>query len=113
MTTSTWPPVATLPTRHVAEWTGPGPSVSRSPSVGRVVIDRTGLDGLFDYDLTWTLDTPTTPSATAGSGAPASPGLDGSSLFRALEEQLGLKLQPMTAPLDVVVIERAELPTDN
>ena len=72
--------------------------------VGRKVIDRTGLDGAFDVNLRWTPDAPG-----------AAPGTDGNlpSIFTALQEQLGLKLEPTTGPVDVVVIVRAERPTAN
>jgi uncharacterized protein (TIGR03435 family) len=65
----------------------------------RIVIDRTALQGLFDIDLTWTVDT---APATASSDAP--------SVFTALQEQLGLKLNPTRAPVEVLVIEGAERP---
>lgn len=65
---------------------------------GRVVIDRTGLTGAYDFKLEWAPD----PASNAD-GRP--------SLFTALQEQLGLKLQPSTAPLAVVVIDRIERPT--
>jgi uncharacterized protein (TIGR03435 family) len=72
--------------------------------VGRKVIDRTGLDGAFDVNLQWTPDAPG-----------AAPGTDSNlpSIFTALQEQLGLKLEPTTGPVDVVVIVRAEKPTAN
>ena len=77
--------------------------------VDRVVVDRTGLDGRFDLELDWT------PAAgewvappIAGTGTPMA---DGPSLFTALQEQLGLKLTSTTGPVDVLVIDRAELPT--
>jgi uncharacterized protein (TIGR03435 family) len=65
---------------------------------GRVVIDRTGLTGAYDFKLEWAPD--------PANNADARP-----SLFTALQEQLGLKLQPSTAPLAVVVIDRIERPT--
>ncbi len=71
--------------------------------VGRQVIDRTGLAGAFDVDLEWTPDTPgATPSPDAGA-----------SIFTAIQEQLGLKLEPSTAPLEVIVIDSAERPAEN
>jgi len=68
-----------------------------SAASGRPVINRTGLDGLYDIDLEWA----PTPDAA------------GLSIFTAVEEQLGLKLESGTAPLDVVVVERIERPTEN
>jgi uncharacterized protein (TIGR03435 family) len=63
----------------------------------RIVIDQTGLLGLFDIDLTWSVDT------GASSDAP--------SIFTAVQEQLGLKLDPTRAPVEVLVIEDAQRPT--
>ncbi len=71
--------------------------------VGRQVIDRTGLTGSFDIDLEWTPDAP---------GAAPSPDA-GPSIFTAIQEQLGLKLEPSTAQLEIVVIDSAERPAEN
>ena len=65
----------------------------------RVVVNRTGLAGRYDVELRWTPD----PSVTAGSDAP--PGL-----VTALREQLGLRLQPDTVPLEHLVIDSADRP---
>ena len=74
------------------------------PDVGRIVQDRTALDGSFDLELTWTPDTASRePSETSQPAAP--------SLFTALEEQLGLKLEPSTGPVDVLVVDSAQRPT--
>lgn len=70
----------------------------------RPVIDKTGLTGYFDFKLEWTPDPP--PGATA-------PELSGPSLFTALQEQLGLKLEPQKAMIPVLIIERAEKPSAN
>jgi uncharacterized protein (TIGR03435 family) len=72
---------------------------------GRPVIDRTGLSGAFDFDLQWTSG-PVAPAA----GTPASPD-DGPSIFVALQEQLGLKLEPARAPFGVVVVDAVQRPT--
>jgi uncharacterized protein (TIGR03435 family) len=71
---------------------------------GRTVIDKTGLTGLYDYP-TLVYSTDNTP---ANSPAAAYP-----SIFTAVQEQLGLKLEPSTAPLDILVIDSAEPPTPN
>ncbi len=75
-----------------------------APQTGRVVIDRTGLTGTFDLDLKWT------PDLTAPAGGPQSAFNDGTSLFAALQEQLGLRLEAQRAPVEVLVIESAERP---
>jgi uncharacterized protein (TIGR03435 family) len=77
-----------------------------APMTGRFVVDRTGLTARYDLDLKWTPD-------QALGAAPAGALSDGTSLFAALQEQLGLKLDPQRAPVDVVVIESAERPTED
>jgi uncharacterized protein (TIGR03435 family) len=79
--------------------------------VDRLVIDRTGLTGAYDFDLEYALDTAGRGGAPASDSATAV--TDRPSLFTALEEQLGLKLQPTRAPIDVLVIDRVTPPTDN
>jgi uncharacterized protein (TIGR03435 family) len=85
--------------------------------VGRPVIDKTGLTGMYDFALKFTfegrlagplglLGTPQPP------GTPAAPiDLDSASLSVALQEQLGLKLESDRGPVEVVVIDRLEKPT--
>jgi uncharacterized protein (TIGR03435 family) len=74
--------------------------------LGRVVLDRTALNG------TWSLDLDYAPE-TASGGPPLVNGqvVDVPSIFAALQEQLGLKLAPITAPVDVIVIDHVERPT--
>ena len=72
-----------------------------SPQVARPVVDRTGLSGFFEADIDFSAD-PLTNAAT-----------ERPSLFTALEEQLGLRLEPARAPVDVLVIDRVERPTEN
>lgn len=72
---------------------------------GRPVADHTGLTGAFDFDLQWTSG-PIAPAA----GTPPPSG-DGPSIFTALQEQLGLRLEPGRAPFDVVMIDAVRLPT--
>jgi len=80
--------------------------------VGRQVIDRTGLAGTYDLELKWSSDLGLQQSPAGAAGASElTP--DGLSLFTALQEQLGLRLQPDRGPVDVVVIDSAEPPTPN
>jgi uncharacterized protein (TIGR03435 family) len=72
------------------------------PSAGRYVVDRTGLAGNYDIALEWTPDNFTPPDDT--------PPL---SIFTAVQEQLGLKLEPARAPVEKLIIEHAEMPTEN
>jgi uncharacterized protein (TIGR03435 family) len=71
-----------------------------SQSVQRIVVDRTGLTGNYDFDLSWTPD-------QMARGADAT----GASIFTALQEQLGLKLDAARGPVDVLVIDHVERPT--
>jgi len=64
------------------------------------ILDMTGLKGQYDVDLQWMPDTNARPAADAGDMTP--------SLFAAVREQLGLKLEARKGPLDVVVVDRAE-----
>ena len=75
---------------------------------GRDVVDKTGMTGRYHLRLQWTPDDAAAPAP--GSGAPAD---SGPSLFTALEEQLGLKLEPAKGPVEVLVIDHVELPSAN
>ena len=69
------------------------------------IVDQTGLDGRYDFQLEYIADPLQANAANVNSTAPE--------LFTALEEQLGLKLEPMKAKVDVIVIDRAEKPDPN
>ena len=75
---------------------------------GRMVIDRTGLRGNWDFTLIFQPEIPIQPPAGVDPPAidPTVP-----SIFTALQEQLGLKLESTKGPVDVVVIDRIERPT--
>jgi uncharacterized protein (TIGR03435 family) len=77
---------------------------------GRPGLDRTGLDGVFDLELEWSSDLGLAQGPRDSAGA-AELTPDGLSLFTALQEQLGLRLEPGRGPVDVTVIDRAEPPT--
>ena len=73
---------------------------------GRTILDRTGLNGIYDFTLTWApeqLDASTTPDSTPS----------GPSLFTAVQEQLGLRLVPTKVPVEVIVIDHIERPSLN
>jgi len=70
---------------------------------GRYIIDKTGLTGHYDFELRWTPDD--TPAD--------SPLVGGPSIFTAVQEQLGLKLESARAPVDVLVIDSAQRPSEN
>jgi uncharacterized protein (TIGR03435 family) len=76
--------------------------------VGRVIVDRTGLRGRYDFDLKFTPDAELTAAAAVNRPPDALP-----SLFVALEEQLGLKLEAGRAPVDVVIIDSIARPVED
>jgi uncharacterized protein (TIGR03435 family) len=72
-----------------------------SDEVHRQVIDKTGIKGNADFTLKWTSDEAADQGGTV------------ISIFTAVEEQLGLKLQPAKGPVDTLVIDHAEMPSEN
>jgi uncharacterized protein (TIGR03435 family) len=90
---------------------------SLSQYAGRIVVDHTGMSGSFDYELRFAHD-PSLRGRGPGGGVPGpepptpqDPGAG--SLFAAVQEQLGLKLDAQRAPIDVVVIDSARQPPEN
>jgi bla regulator protein blaR1 len=83
--------------------------------VNRPVLNKTELAGNFDFDLRWTPEQMPPAGPPGPPGAPAPPAIDpnGPSIFTAVQEQLGLKLESTKGPVDVVVIDRAEHPTED
>lgn len=82
--------------------------------VSRTVIDRTSFTTSFDFDLTWVPENLTADAFTANQAAPGSATAPtGPSLMTAVQEQLGLKLEPTTAPTGVLVIDAASPPSPN
>jgi uncharacterized protein (TIGR03435 family) len=80
-------------------------------SLDRPIIDRSGLTGNFDVDLQFTPER--IPGAGPGGPPQGAPPIDpdGASIFTAIQEQLGLKLDPQRGPVEVLVIDRVERPT--
>jgi uncharacterized protein (TIGR03435 family) len=87
-------------------------AASLSPSVGRIVVDETGLLGTYDVDLTFSPSEPLGTSGDAGRDHVAS-NSEGSFIFKALQEQLGLKLEPKRAPVEFLVVDHVERPSHN
>ena len=78
----------------------------------RPIIDRTGLQGPFDIKLEWTPDPGQARSSEAAArAAEATPLGERVTIFTALQEQLGLKLEPARAPLEVLVVDNLQRPT--
>ena len=72
-----------------------------SKAVGRVVVDKTGLTGRYDFKLAWAAD-----DAQPAEGDPPT-------LFTAIQEQLGLRLESAKEPVPVLIIDHVEQPTPN
>ena len=86
-------------------------TVMQGNILDRPVVDRTGLQGRFDFTLSWTPDE--SQYRQAGIQVPPAPAdakLPG--LFTAIQEQIGLRLESVTAPVEVIVIDGAEKPTN-
>ena len=89
-----------------------------SNQLGRPVLDRTGLKGHFDIRLEWTPDpgqsiTPLGGAPPPGVQAPPPPDPNGPSIFTAVQEQLGLRLESQKGPVEMIVIDRVEKPSEN
>jgi uncharacterized protein (TIGR03435 family) len=85
---------------------------SLAAQVGRPVVEQTGLTGNYDYNLEWTPGMPTAVPSSDATAAAALPD-DGVSLFTALQEQLGLKLESSRGDVEVLVIDHVERPTED
>lgn len=70
----------------------------------QTVVDRTGAEGKYDFELSWMPDPGTSNNAAESSGP---------SIFTALQEQLGLRLESQKGPIPMVVIDRVERPSEN
>jgi uncharacterized protein (TIGR03435 family) len=73
--------------------------LSRDRDIAKIVVDRTGLKGTFDFELDWA------PAQAESADHPA--------IFTAIQEQLGLRLESAKVPIEAVVIDRVERPSDN
>lgn len=88
----------------IRSWTIPQLAQRLTNALGRPVVDRTKLEGTFDFDLTFAAQAPTLDAA-AQAQVPA--------LTTAIREQLGLRLDSTRAPVDVLVVDAIEAPTAN
>jgi uncharacterized protein (TIGR03435 family) len=84
-----------------------------SKIVGRVVVDKTGIDGRYDLTLKWTPDEVASFRLSESDEPSSAPGLSGPSIFTAIQEQLGLKLESQKGPVEVLVIDHLEMPSEN
>jgi uncharacterized protein (TIGR03435 family) len=83
-----------------------------SPVVGRTSIDKTRLAGTFDYELNWSAEQLSAPPAASDAPSERAINPNGASVFTALQEQLGLKLESTKGPVEVLVIDHIERPTE-
>ena len=80
-------------------------NLSRNRDLGKMVVDKTGLADRFNFELDWMPERlESRPDASAG---------EGPSIFTALQEQLGLKLESARVPFEALVIDNAEKPEAN
>lgn len=84
----------------------------------RSVVDKTGLTGKYDFSLRWTPGESEVGMAKLMGSKPAADSTtstesSGPSLFTAIQEQLGLKLEPKTATMSILAIDHVERPTEN
>ena len=94
--------------------------LSEQPEIGHTIVDKTGLTGRYDFALHWTpanrgpmgSDPGSGPDGNSAGGAPPADA-NGPSLFTALQEQLGLKLEAQKGPVDVIVIDHIDMPSQN
>jgi bla regulator protein blaR1 len=87
-------------------------ATSLSSPLGRTVIDKTGIKGKYDLQLKWTPDPGQSADGPFGP-LPPPPDPNGPSIFTALQEQLGLRLESQKAPVETLVIDRVERPSEN
>lgn len=81
--------------------------------VDRLVLDNTRLKGEYDFKLEWAQDHPGESSPSMLDSVRELVGLAGPSIFTAMQEQLGLKLQPTKGPVEMIVIDGAEKASGN
>jgi len=80
-----------------------------APRLGNIVLDKTGLAGEFNFKVQYAEEGPSKPGTVQPE--PADPA--GPSLASALQEQLGLKLETQKAPVETIVVDRAEKASAN
>lgn len=82
---------------------------------GRTVVDNTGLKGNYDFTLHWTPDqsAPALNGPSGGGPDSTTPSDSGPSIFTAIQEQLGLKLESQKGPVEILVIDHVEKPSEN
>lgn len=108
------PPCLILPLFGQGRFQGRGLRMANVASalnnvVDRTIVDKTGLTEPYEFDLTWTPDALLQPGTTANGQA----NITAPSLFTALQEQLGLKLEPEKGPEQVLVVDKVQKASEN
>jgi uncharacterized protein (TIGR03435 family) len=81
--------------------------------LGQPVVDKTGLEGRWDFTLRWTPDETQFPDASESMRRPADDAIAWPPLFTAIQKQLGLKLEAQKADVPVLVVDHADHPSPN
>lgn len=84
-----------------------------SIQLARTVVDKTGLAKTYDFTLRWTPFENQVQTPTGASDTEAGEKASGPSIFTALQEQLGLKLEPEKGPVNILIVDHAEQPSPN
>jgi uncharacterized protein (TIGR03435 family) len=86
-----------------------------SEQLGRPVLDKTGLTGKYDLALQWTPSEGELPMLSRTEGTPSAPNFapPGSAIFTAIQDQLGLELESQDSPVETLVIDHVEKPSEN
>jgi uncharacterized protein (TIGR03435 family) len=92
------PPQVHIHMKAAPMWLFAGILIHQPQLDGHLAVDKTGLDGAYEIDVTWSRD-----------GSESS----GPSLFTALQEQLGLKLGPTKAQVETLSVESVQVPSEN
>jgi uncharacterized protein (TIGR03435 family) len=102
-----YPQKVVLPGRNAT--VGALASLLQRAILDRPVVDKTGLSGRYDFDLDWAPD-----ETQFGGGVPtATEAATSPPLFEAMQQELGLKLEPVRGPVSTLVVDQAEKPTAN
>jgi uncharacterized protein (TIGR03435 family) len=93
----------------------PGLASALASRLGAIVVDKTGIEGRYDVSFQWTPDASTPVMGKNGEPAPPPPpdAIPGPSIFTAIQEKLGLRLESRKVPVEVIVIDKANRPTEN
>jgi len=85
-----------------------------SRALGRTVVDKTDLEGVFDLNLEWEPNQPVvSPDGATPNGGPQTVSPASGTIFTAVQEQLGLKLESDKIPMEIFVIDHVERPSEN